>query len=237
MTPRRTDPLSKERIVEIAIDVLDDGGENGLTFRALAAILGTGAGAIYHHVESKAALLAAATDTVIGRVVADADSTAAPTDRIRALALGVFDAIEVHPWVGAELSREPWQLPVVQIFDGFGTSLTALGVPRQARFNAATALLNYLLGLAAQYAAGSRLGSDETDRAAFLKRIAGQWAGLDGDRYPFMREVAAQLPDHDDRAQFIAGFELILVGIESLTERHDLGGTLASRSATRHRAE
>ena len=34
-TERRTDALSKERIVEAAIEILDDEGEAALTFRAL----------------------------------------------------------------------------------------------------------------------------------------------------------------------------------------------------------
>ena len=46
-TERRTDALSKARIVEAAIKILDDEGEGALTFRALAARLATGSGAIY----------------------------------------------------------------------------------------------------------------------------------------------------------------------------------------------
>ncbi len=68
-TERRTDALSKERIVEAAIEILDAEGESALTFRALAARLATGSGAIYWHVASKNELLAAATDDVIARVM------------------------------------------------------------------------------------------------------------------------------------------------------------------------
>lgn len=105
---QRTDALSKERIVEAAIEILDTEGEKGLTFRALAARLATGAGAIYWHVANKDELLAAATDGVVTRVMADVARDEDPREGIRVLALGVFDAIDVHPWVGTQLSREPW---------------------------------------------------------------------------------------------------------------------------------
>ena len=59
-TQRRTDALSKERIIETAIEILDTEGESALTFRALAARLATGSGAIYWHVANKDELLAAA---------------------------------------------------------------------------------------------------------------------------------------------------------------------------------
>jgi AcrR family transcriptional regulator len=212
-TERRTDSLSKERIVEAAIEILDAGGESALTFRALAVRLATGAGAIYWHVANKNDLLAATADDVIARVMTEVASGAEPRQAIRAIASGVFDAIDAHPWVGAQLSREPWQSAMMQVFEGVGGQLQALGVPARAQFDCASALLSYILGLAGQYAAGARLLAPDTDRSAFLANVAARWARLDPARYPFLHQVAAQLPGHDDREQFLAGIDLILAGI------------------------
>jgi AcrR family transcriptional regulator len=212
-TERRTDALSKERIVETAIEILDTDGESALTFRALTARLATGAGAIYHHVAGKDELLAATTDHVIAGVMTEVVSGAAPREAIRAIALGVFDAIDAHPWVGTQLSREPWQFAIMQILESVGEQLQVLGVPVRAQFDCASALANYVLGLAGQYAAAARLLAHETDRSAFLATIAARWERLDPAQYPFVRQMAAQLPDHDDREQFLAGIDLILTGI------------------------
>ncbi|MEC3956387.1 TetR family transcriptional regulator [Nocardia sp. CDC153] len=216
---RRADGLSKERIVEAAIDILDTGGEHALTFRSLAARLATGSGAIYHHVANKDELLAAATDAIIARVVVDTAEAATPRDTIRALALGVFDAIDAHPWAGAQLSREPWQSAMLRIFEGMGAQVQALGVPEHAQFDCASALVNYLLGLAGHYAAAARLVPPDTDRTAFLATVAAEWARLDADRHPFVHRIAAQLRDHDDREQFLAGIDLILGGIDTLRHK------------------
>jgi AcrR family transcriptional regulator len=213
---RRTDALSKERIVAAAIEILDADGETALTFRALAARLATGSGAIYWHVASKNDLLTAATDDIITRVMTEVASGAEPQQAIRAMALGVFDAIDAHPWVGTQLSREPWQPAILQILEGVGGQLRALGVPGQAQFNCASALVNYILGLAAQYAAGARLLPRETDRTTFLATVAARWAQLDPAEYPFVHQVATQLPGHDDREQFLAGINLILAGITTV---------------------
>ena len=215
-TERRTDALSKERIVEAATEILDAGGEGALTFRALAARLATGAGAIYWHVASKDDLLAATADDVIARVMTNVVSGAEPRDAIRAVAMGVFDAIDAHPWVGAQLSREPWQSAMLQIFEGVGSPLQALGVPPAAQFDCASALVIHVLGLAGQYAAAARLLPPDTDRSAFLANVAAQWAQLDPAQYPFVRQVATQLPGHDDREQFLAGIDLILAGIATV---------------------
>ncbi|MEV5685899.1 TetR/AcrR family transcriptional regulator C-terminal domain-containing protein [Streptomyces sp. NPDC052164] len=215
-TDRRTDALSKERIVGAAIEILDSEGESALTFRALTARLATGSGAIYYHVANKGDLLAATTNSVIARAMTEVVSVAEPREAIRAIALGVFDAIDAHPWVGAQLSREPWHSAMLQIFESVGEQLQALGVPERAQFDCASALVNYILGLAGQYAAGARLQAPETDRSAFLAVFAAEWAQLAPAEYPFMRQVATQLRDHDDREQFLAGIDLILTGIASV---------------------
>ena len=219
------DALTRERIVEAVIDLLDSQGENGLTFRTLAARLETGHGAIQWHIATKNELLQAAADDVISRAVAGVTVVAGvtgvtgvargaePRAAIRGIALAVFDAIDAHPWVGTELSREPWQTAVLQIFEGVGGQLHALGVPEPAQFDAATALLNFILGLAGQYAASARLIGHETDREAFLAGLAARWSDLDPARYPFAHQVAPRLRDHDDREQFLAGVDLILAGM------------------------
>ncbi|WP_297627860.1 TetR/AcrR family transcriptional regulator [Nocardia sp.] len=211
-TERREEPLSRERIVEAAIEILDTDGESALTFRALTARLATGAGAIYWHVANKNELLTATTNDVIARVVTDVVSDADPREAIRTIALGVFDTIDAHPWVGTQLSSEPWQSATLQIFEGIGGQLQALGVPERAQFDSASALVNYILGLAGQYAAGARLLARDTDRSAFLAAVAARWAH-DPEKYPFMNQMAIQLRDHDDREQFLAGIDLILAGI------------------------
>jgi AcrR family transcriptional regulator len=213
---RRPDALSRERIVEAAIEILDAGGENALTFRALAARLATGSGALYWHVANKNELLTAATDGIIGRVMAEVVSDAGPRETVRAIALGVGDAIDAHPWVGTQLAREPWQAALMQVLEGIGGQLRALGVPEAAQFDCASALMNYILGLAAQHAAAARLVPPDTNRTAFLTAVAARWAQLDPARYPFMHRMAAQLPGHDDRQQFLAGIDLILAGIEAV---------------------
>ncbi|WP_245819592.1 TetR/AcrR family transcriptional regulator [Rhodococcoides yunnanense] len=215
-TERRTDALSKARIVEAAIEILDAEGESALTFRALSARLSTGAGAIYWHVANKNELLTTATEGVIAVVMAGIADDEDPRESIRTIALGVFDAIDAHPWVGTQLTAEPWQSAVLHIFEAFGSRIGALSVPERAQFDSTSALVSYVLGLAAQYAAGARAISRQTDRTDFLTAVAAQWTQQDPAKFPFVHQVAAQLPDHDDREQFMAGIDLFLAGIASI---------------------
>jgi len=208
---------SRELIVQAATELLDAGGESALTLRALTVRLSTGYGAIYHHVADKGDVLAAATDDVITRVLSGTVTDTDPRETLRRLALGLFDAIDAHPWVGAELSRQPWRPALLDFYESIGRLLDALAVPEQARFDAAGTLMNYVLGVAAQNAANARhLTDSDTDRAAFLETAAARWAQLNPSQYPFVHAAVTRLREHDDRDQFLAGVDIFLAGIAAL---------------------
>ncbi len=57
----------RSEVVERAIGVLDETGLEALSVRRLAADLGVQAGALYHHFDNKAALLAAVADEILRR--------------------------------------------------------------------------------------------------------------------------------------------------------------------------
>lgn len=210
-TPRRRDPLSRDRIVKAAIEILDASGEQALTVRTLTSHLCTGRGAIYHHVSGMDDLLAAAADDVVRAVTEYAAGGADATWAIRGLSLGLFDAIDAHPWVGAQLNREPLQPAVLRIWKSIGVQLQGLGVVASARSDAGATLANYIFGSAASFAAGARRTRDGDERQAYLNALAAAWTEQDAD--PIVLEAASQLRDHDDREQFLAGIDIFLSGI------------------------
>ncbi|WP_405457881.1 TetR/AcrR family transcriptional regulator C-terminal domain-containing protein [Streptomyces sp. NBC_00101] len=222
---RRTEALSRERIVEASVELLDATGEGGLTFRALAQRLTTGPGALYHHVAHKDELLGAAVDAVVtAAVTVDPPGAAplkgSPQDAVRAVATGLFDATEAHPWLApqlaARLARGHGGTAAPRIFESLGRQVRAMGAPRESWFTVTSALMHYILGAAGQNAANAAnartLGPDAS-RARFLDAASTAWEGLDPDDYPFTRAVADQMRGHDDREQFLAGVDLVLAGI------------------------
>lgn len=215
--PRRADSLTRDTIIDAAIALLDTAGEGGLTFRALAARLATGAGAIYWHVADKDDLFTAASDAIVARAMDAAPPDHTPQAGIRAVALAMFEAMDAHPWLGSALSRAPGQLPTVRILERLGRQVDALGVPQERQWMAACALLNYLLGVSGQNAANAVLAREQgLERAPFLDTLAGAWSRLDAQAFPFARKVAGQLRAHDDREDFLAGIDLIVHGMQAL---------------------
>jgi AcrR family transcriptional regulator len=216
---RRQESLSRHRIIDASIDLLDDSGESGLTFRALSERLVTGAGAIYWHVANKSDLLAAACDAVVACTM-DKIVVTTPEATIRAVALGFFDVIDEHPWVGSALTSSPELSPVVRILEPLGRQIRALGVPDKQEWGAVGTLMAYILGVSRQNAANGEFARTRgLVRSDFLEAVSTAWSQLDPKAYPFVRSVARNIRDHDDRADFIAGIDLILAGIKSLRGR------------------
>lgn len=210
---QRKESLTRERIIDAAIKLLDRSGEEGLTFRALSEELATGAGAIYWHIANKNDLLAAACDAVIERTLNEVKVTTAEST-IRGIALSVFSVIDAHPWVGSTLTSAEGLSPLVRILEPLGQQVRALRVPDKEQWAAVSTLIAYIIGVSKQNADNGQFArAQDLNRTAFLKVISNTWKKLDPEMYPFTRSMADHLPGHNDRADFLAGINFILRGI------------------------
>lgn len=145
---------------------------------------------------NKGELLAAATDAVIAdALAADASADAAtPRQALDAVAVGLYEAIDEHPWLAAQLAsqfaRSPGGSVAPRIFESIGSKLDALGAPREAQFVATSVLMHYILGAAGQNAENglsARSLPPGTDRIGFLDSASSAWKNLDPGSTPSPR--------------------------------------------------
>ncbi len=217
---RLSKSLSRERIIEASIEILDSSGEEGLTYSTLSKQLATGPGAIYGHIANKSDLLTTACDAIIARAVEDCARKATPNAAIRALALSMFDAIDAHSWIGSALIRAELRSPIVRLQERLGQQIDALGVPKEKQWSTVSVLMNYILGVGGQNAANGQLARKRhLHRSEFLQAVSDVWLQLEPTEYPFTRSVASQLAAHDERVEFLAGVDLILSGIDTSRQR------------------
>ncbi|MCX4776115.1 TetR/AcrR family transcriptional regulator C-terminal domain-containing protein [Streptomyces sp. NBC_01264] len=127
---------------------------------------------------------------------------------------------EEHPWLATQLaqqlSRGSEASVAPRIFEALGQRVRALGAPEASWFTIASALVHCILGVAGRHAANAasaRTAAPGVSREDFLSAAARAWQQSVPDQYPFTRAVAGQIEAHDDRAQFLAGIDLILAGV------------------------
>lgn len=106
ITPRRGRPpsITREKIVERALVVLDEAGVDGLTMKSLAGDLGVTTMALYRHVDDKENLLALALDA-IAEPFAAITFPDEPRACVRMAMTTLYEALTAHPWVPEALIR------------------------------------------------------------------------------------------------------------------------------------
>ncbi|MGI8517792.1 MAG: TetR/AcrR family transcriptional regulator [Acidimicrobiia bacterium] len=90
-------PLSKERIVQAAVDLSDRDGLTALTMRRLGAELGVEAMSLYKHVGNKEEILVGIVELIVGEIEIPSDG-AAWKEAMRRRAISAREVLSRHSW-------------------------------------------------------------------------------------------------------------------------------------------
>ncbi len=216
--PRKRSSHSMESVMTEAVRLLDEAGEPALTFRALAARIGGGVASIYWYVDSKDELLDRAADHVMDRVLTDTDEfvDGDPIDDLRSTAIALFEAVADRPWLGAYFMRNTGNQPSsLRYYERIGQQVLRLGLPPMETFHAASAVVGYVVGIAADMGQQppEEFVRGETTREDFFARTVAEWNDLDPREWPFLHAIVDVFENHDDAEQFRAGLDLLLAGL------------------------
>lgn len=205
--------LTRDAIVAAGVELIDEGGPDALTMRAVAARLGSGVMSLYRHVPDRETLL----DLVLDAMTAEIPATPPTGDwRVDATALArdVRAALLLRPHLTVLLTSRGDRRP-----GGLVTLDRALGIFRRAGFSEREAVLaNHALG---NYVAGAALweavgmgGTSGEERRARRETAAAAIASLPPDVAPNVTWAAGELfgGTVDDRFEF--GLATLLDGLE-----------------------
>lgn len=221
MTGRRRVTHSLDAVLAEAVALLDEAGEQALTFRALAARLGGGVASIYWYVSSRDELLDRATDEVMGQLLeqtADLGDGPDPVANLRALSLALFDEMRRRPWFGGYMMRNTGLQPnSMLVLDRLGQQLMRLDLTPKQRFHAVSSLISYVVGVAVDMAQPppKEFLDSGLEPARFLELYADRWRALDPEQHPFAHHVADEFAVHDDEEVFRSGLDLLLAGLRA----------------------
>ncbi|GAA4547261.1 TetR/AcrR family transcriptional regulator [Amycolatopsis samaneae] len=102
-----SDPLSREQIVRVAVELLDAEGVDGLSMRRLAGRIGAGATSLYWYVRSKEELVALAADAVFGEVGLPDPGREGWRAAAGTMARGLRATVLRHPWLPLVAASQP----------------------------------------------------------------------------------------------------------------------------------
>jgi len=222
-TPEPTLParpeLSRGIVVARALEILDSEGEAALTFRRLAADLGAGTTSVRWYAPSREMLLDLCLDAVAGEVwaaIPERQRAARTSTRWRAdlrhAAEAMYGGLGSRPWAGRQqlvsADRGPNQL---RVWNHLGQVCFRAGLSEEQTFYAMTAVLSFVLGYVAQESAPTHPG---VDRRTHLTALAGFMRALDETEFGALHRISDVFVEHTQQAQFDAGLDLLLDGLE-----------------------
>jgi AcrR family transcriptional regulator len=196
-------PLSLERIVATAIELLDAEGIDGLSMRRLADRLGAGAMSLYWHVGNKEEVFDLALDAVLAYRQPPAEAGDWRADTV--LMLEDWRAAMLrHPWSAALLPRRALGPGMLGRLELLSQTLSRAGVADADLNVAIWAVWNYVMG--ATITRGS-FDRSADDLAAAQRRLTEL-----GERYPTI-DRSRLLLDSDWDGAFTKGLDLLLEGL------------------------
>ncbi|ACQ82380.1 transcriptional regulator, TetR family [Beutenbergia cavernae DSM 12333] len=207
--PERDDPpLTRGRIVEAAVELLDDAGLDALSMRRLAERLGVVAPSLYWHVRTKDDVLDLAVDHVFGEAGTHASSPGQPWRRcVERLAVAWRSVLVRHPWVPPVAAQRPSLGPnFLDQLEALQSTLRQAGLEGPDLSAATWTIYNQIVGSASTEATLTIGEEDRTRGQALLEDRS--------DRYPTLAEH--RYLDNDDwSGDFMRGLGYLLTGIEA----------------------
>ena len=203
--------LSREGILEAALQVVDGEGMGALSMRRLAAELGVDPMAIYHHLPGKGAVISGMVGMVYGEMRAPEEAGGAWRDLARENARALRDVTREHPNLVLHLvsSPEAGAAAALEANERLFGALVGAGFPPRMVLRAADLVVDYVNGFALGEAGGPLGGPGERDR--FRALLDAQPAG----RFPALRRVYGGVTEEESRSDFEFGLDVILAGLEA----------------------
>ncbi len=164
----RADGITVERIVEVALGLVDDEGLAALTVRRIADELGTGSASLYRHVASRDELVVLMVDHVIGEVVLPTADVPG-RQRVERLAHELRRVLLEHAPLLPALTAAPLLGPNAVRGAAVGLeSVIDAGFPVEVATPAVLALIDFVLGTVYfdTSSAGRALAAGEVDDSA-----------------------------------------------------------------------
>jgi AcrR family transcriptional regulator len=204
-------PVPPERIVDMALQIVDDEGADALSMRTLAQRLESGTATLYRHFANRGEVIAHVVDRVFGEVEFSTEELATmgwqracesfgrATFEVLRRHRNVAPLLVEHVPIGPNAMARREQLLAVLLENGFSPRLAACSYATVAR---------YVLGFAIQ------LSSHESDD----EQLSGFFHTLDPGVFPATHTVADYLPVPLDE-EFALGLELIIDGLAKVSRR------------------
>lgn len=204
------DRLSRRRVLEAALRIVDSEGLNALTMRRLGRELGVEAMSLYRHVPNKDALLDGIVELIVLEIEVPAHVDGDWKEAARQIVRSYRRAAHSHPNAFPLVTMRPLNTPEgLRRLDATFEILRRAGLDEPTAIVAFRTLASYTRGFALEEVTGRAIGAEPLGSDRLDPRA------LPAEEFPRLAELAPRLVAADRDAEFERGVDLILTGLEA----------------------
>ena len=210
-TEERRTPLTRERVLQAAVELADRGGNEALSMRKLGQELGVDAMALYRHVRGKDDLLDGLVEVIVGQIERPTPDSDWKTN-LREQAMAARSVMLKHPWARRVLEERGTGGPACLAYiESVLATLHDGGFSIELAHHALHVLSSRIFGFTQDLFEEPGPADPPPDEATMLRALAG---------YPRVVELAMAashegvLGPCDDDVEFAFGLDLTLDGLE-----------------------
>jgi AcrR family transcriptional regulator len=215
--PAARRPLTRERILQAGLRLIDQQGLESFTMRKLAQELGVDPMSLYRHFENKDALLDGVADVLWGEVELPGSETGWEA-LLRSMATSLRALAHAHPHAYRLLcNNQSLSLAMLRLSDVTLTYLQQAGFAQKRALEILCTVCSYAMGYAmVELSALSPVPSEHgTEELTDIERLTQIMRRLPRETPTHLVEVACILTDCDMDAQFLFGLDLMLASLKS----------------------
>jgi AcrR family transcriptional regulator len=209
-------PLNRERILQSALELVDEQGVEALTMRRLGQRLGFEAMSLYNYVANKEEVI----DGMLELVLAETELPRTADDwasAVRETAISVHAALRRHPWSARELLAYGRIRPArLGYMEALLAQLREGGLPPETTFVAYHVLDAHIFGFSLWEGSHSFTEEEVEELSVVFEEV------ITPDKFPYLREHGQQHFDegpHHDTNSFELGLDLIIDGLKKMQAR------------------
>jgi AcrR family transcriptional regulator len=209
-------PLSRDRILHAALELVDEQGLGALTMRKLGQQLGFEAMSLYNYVSNKEDVI----DGMLELVLAETDLPNTADDwasTVRESAVSVHAALQRHRWAARELLAYGRVRPArLQYMESLLGQLREGGLPAETAYVAYHVLDAHIFGFSLWEGSHTFTEDEVAEMSAAFEDL------ITPERFPYLREHGQQHFDegpHHETNAFELGLDLIIDGLKKMQDR------------------
>ena len=201
--------LTRQRVLEAALQLIDRDGLEGFSMRKLGAMLGVEAMSLYNHIENKGALFDGVIEVLVLQVAYPERPTATPREELWTYIHAFRDVLRAHPRVLPLVATNPFRTPAtLAVLDRLLATVHRANVHGVQAIYALQSIAGFVIGQ-------TLLDVGRTPVVGFEPGAAGPvvWQRFPAERYPALHAALPAIAQWSPDQEFDFGLQALFQSI------------------------